>query len=85
MIARSLSKNNGNAVYRYRFNALPHSAVAFGKGITTGLEMNYVFSNLVADYPWDKALAYEMTSAWISFAHDLNPNRGEGTSYPFHS
>lgn len=81
MIAQSLNKYNGELpVYRYRFNHLPHSttASALSRGITTGVEQNYVFSNMVPDWPWDQALAVQMTSAWVSFAYDLNPNSGTG-------
>ncbi|KAL4867710.1 Alpha/Beta hydrolase protein [Aspergillus spectabilis] len=87
-IAQWLSKNsrlddNTNvAVYRYRFNHLPQDTDAsnIAAGIGTGLEERYVFSNLVPDHPWDRNLAYEMSSVWISFAHDLDPNpRGEST------
>jgi hypothetical protein len=90
MIAQWLSKNsrlddNTNVpIYRYRFNHLPHDIDAsnIASGIGTGLEERYVFSNLVPDHPWDRNLAYEMSSAWISFAHDLDPNPGGGM-FPF--
>ena len=35
-----------------------------------------MFSNGVPDYAWDQNLAFQMTAAWASFAHDLNPNFG---------
>jgi len=79
MIARSLTEHNGNLpVYHFRFNHLPTGSAASSKGIGTGVEQNYVFSNLLPNSPYDKALAYEMTSAWVSFAHDLDPNSGGG-------
>lgn len=81
MITQEIAKHNGNVpVYRYRFDQLPHNTSSLAKGITTGLEQNYVFSNLVADFPWDQALAREMTSAWVSFAYSLDPNPGQGTT-----
>jgi carboxylesterase type B len=78
MIARALSAHNGKdaPVYRYRFNQLPYNTTAVSKGVGTGIEISYVFSDLVPNYPWDQALAYEMTSAWVSFAYNLNPNPG---------
>jgi carboxylesterase type B len=80
MIAQEIAKHNGNVpVYRYRFDQLPHNTSSLAKGIATGLEQNYVFSNLVADFPWDQALAREITSAWVSFAYSLDPNPGQGT------
>lgn len=81
MIAQEIAKHNGNVpVYRYRFDQLPHNTSSLAKGITTGLEQNYVFSNLVADFAWDQALAREITSAWVSFAYSLDPNPGQGTT-----
>ncbi|KAL4910113.1 hypothetical protein BDW74DRAFT_173580 [Aspergillus multicolor] len=88
MIAQWLTKNNNNngnsPVYRYRFNHLPHDTTAANitSGIGTGLEQRYVFSNLIPDHPWDRALAYEVSSAWISFAHGLNPNPGGESTLP---
>jgi carboxylesterase type B len=79
MIAQSLTKNNGkNPVYRYRFNHLPNNTTTPARGISTGAEQSYIFSNLVPKHPWDQALAYEMTSAWVSFTYNLNPNPGGG-------
>ncbi|RDW90409.1 uncharacterized protein DSM5745_02184 [Aspergillus mulundensis] len=89
MIAQWLTKNNnGNSpVYRYRFSHLPHDTTAanISRGIGTGIEQRYVFSNLIPDHPWDQALAYEVSSAWISFAYGLNPNPegGVSTTLPF--
>lgn len=80
MIAQELAKHNGKEtpVYRYRFNQLPHNTSSLAKGITTGLEQSYVFSNLVPDFAWDQALARDMTSAWASFAYSLDPNCEQG-------
>ncbi|KAH7115912.1 alpha/beta-hydrolase [Dendryphion nanum] len=86
MIARTLTSNNGGKpIYRYRFNHLASnvSKTSIGRGITTGAEQPYVFSNLVPDSPWDQALAREMTSAWISFAYDLDPNTRNGSALPY--
>ncbi|KAL4876090.1 Alpha/Beta hydrolase protein [Aspergillus karnatakaensis] len=91
MIARQLAKNSridDNTrvpIYRYRFNHLPHDVDAsnINSGIGTGVEQRYVFSNLVPDHPWDRALAYEMSSAWISFVHGLNPNPNGASTLPF--
>src|SRR5512142_2851416 len=75
MIAQSLTQHNGNVpVYRYRFNHLPSGSGASSRGVGTGVEQSYVFSNSVPNSPYDSALAYEMSSAWVSFAYDLNPN-----------
>ncbi|KAK7955246.1 alpha/beta-hydrolase [Apiospora saccharicola] len=76
---------DGVAVYRYRFNQLPPPGGSPARGISTGVEQAYVFSNFFVGgtsssspppSAWDRALAYEMTSAWVSFAHDLDPNPG---------
>ncbi|KAL3462943.1 Alpha/Beta hydrolase protein [Aspergillus heterothallicus] len=97
LIAKWLTKHNGSGgnnhghsnnkapVYRYRFNHLPHDVDSSNitRGITTGIEQRYVFSNLIPDHPWDQALAYEMSAAWISFAHDLDPNWGAESALPF--
>ncbi|KAF2737423.1 alpha/beta-hydrolase, partial [Polyplosphaeria fusca] len=85
MIARSLTANNGDIpVYRYRFNHLPHStsSTPSRQGIGTGIEQSYVFSNQVPDWPYDRSLAYEMTSVWVSFASDLDPNPGGKSTLP---
>ena len=79
MIAEALTKHNGDKpVYRYRFNQLPANSSEPSAGITTGTEILYVFSNLIPDIAWERALASEMTKAWVSFAYDLNPNANEG-------
>ncbi|KAH8760581.1 hypothetical protein F5883DRAFT_647665 [Diaporthe sp. PMI_573] len=75
MIAQILTAH-GVPVYRYRFNQLPYNISAVAKGIGTGIEQNYVFSNLIPTHPWDQSMAYQMSAAWISFAHDLDPNSG---------
>ncbi|KAK7910656.1 alpha/beta-hydrolase [Apiospora marii] len=75
--ARTLAAD-GVPVYRYRFNQPPAGGTA-ARGISTGVEQAYVFSNFAAGASpsaWDRALAYEVTSAWVSFAHDLDPNPG---------
>jgi len=78
MIAQALTEhNNGPPVYRYRFNHLPSGSSA-SRGIGTGVELSYVFSNSVPNNPYDQSLAYELTSAWVSFAHTLDPNPGGG-------
>jgi carboxylesterase type B len=80
MIAQELTRHNGNnlPVYRFRFDQLPSNTTNFAKGIGTGVEQNYVFSNLLPAGPsgaWDRALAYEVSAAWASFVHGLDPNR----------
>ncbi|KAK8017794.1 Alpha/Beta hydrolase protein [Apiospora rasikravindrae] len=80
---------DGVPVYRYRFNQLPPGGSP-ARGISTGVEEAYVFSNFVrssspgsaSPSAWDQALAYEMTSAWVSFAHDLDPNPGGNSALP---
>lgn len=75
MIAEALAQHNrDNPVYRYRFNQLPDNSSDPSEGITTGTEIPYVFSNLIPEVAWEKALAADMTKAWVSFAYDLNPN-----------
>ncbi|OGM47422.1 hypothetical protein ABOM_002563 [Aspergillus bombycis] len=79
MIAEALAEHNGdNPVYRYRFNQLSANSSEPSVGITTGTEIPYVFSNLIPDVAWERALASEMTKAWVSFAYDLNPNTNGG-------
>lgn len=73
LFASTLAKD-GVPTFRYRFNHLAHNTASPQRGISTGAEQPYVFSNEVPQFPWDEALAYEMSSAWISFTHDLNPN-----------
>lgn len=73
MIARTLARD-GVPVYRYRFNHLPSGTSSVGRGIGTGVEQAYVFSNLVPAQPWDGNLAYQMSALWAAFAHDLDPN-----------
>ncbi|KAK6814983.1 hypothetical protein RU639_008651 [Aspergillus parasiticus] len=83
MIAEALAQHNGdNPVYRYRFNQLQANSSKPSKGITTGTEIPYVFSNLIPDVAWEMALAAEMTKAWVSFAYDLNPNANRDTALP---
>ncbi|TDZ14146.1 putative secreted lipase [Colletotrichum orbiculare MAFF 240422] len=73
MIAQTLARD-GVPVYRYRFNHLSYNSSSFSKGIGTGVEQEYVFSNVASNNPWDRNMAYQMSAAWISFAHDLDPN-----------
>ena len=75
MIAQNLAQD-GVPVYRYRFNHLAYNTSTVSRGITTGSELPYMFSNDVPNYAWDQNLAYQMTAAWASFAHDLSPNVG---------
>lgn len=75
MIAQSLARD-GVPVYKYRFNHLPSNTSELEKGITTGVEQAYVFSNNIADQPWDQNLAYQMSASWITFVHDLDPSQG---------
>ncbi|KAF9878443.1 carboxylesterase [Colletotrichum karsti] len=75
MIAQTLAKD-GIPVYRYRFNHLQYNTSSASKGIGTGVEQGYVFSNLIPDQPWDQNIAYQMSAVWINFAHDLDPNSG---------
>ncbi|KAF4901836.1 Lipase 1 [Colletotrichum fructicola] len=82
MIAQTLARD-GVPVYRYRFNHLQSNTSLMTKGIGTGVEQQYVFSNLIPDQPWDQSMAYQMSASWISFAHDLDPNTGvSGTGLP---
>ncbi|KAF4872667.1 Lipase 1 [Colletotrichum siamense] len=82
MIAQTLARD-GVPVYRYRFNHLQSNTSSMTKGIGTGVEQQYVFSNLIPDQPWDQSMAYQMSASWISFAHDLDPNTGvSGTGLP---
>ncbi|KAK2599781.1 hypothetical protein N8I77_011506 [Diaporthe amygdali] len=80
MIAQTLAKD-GVPVYRYRFNHLQYDTSEVSKAIGTGVEQDYVLSNLIPNHPWDQNLAFQSSAAWISFAHDLDPNTGnEGTA-----
>ncbi|KAK8110272.1 uncharacterized protein PG998_006729 [Apiospora kogelbergensis] len=66
----------GVSVYCYRFK-LPPASAAPARGVSTGVEQANVFSNLdLGASAWDRALAYEMASTWVSFAHGLDPNPG---------
>ncbi|KAL4918219.1 Alpha/Beta hydrolase protein [Aspergillus aurantiobrunneus] len=87
MIAQWLTRNNRDnksPEYRYRFNHLPHDTDAsnIAAGIGTGIEQRYVFSNLVPDHPWDRSLAYEISSAWVPFAYGLDPDPGGESTLP---
>jgi carboxylesterase type B len=77
LIAQTLAKDKV-PVYRYRFNHMSFNSSTILRGISTGVEEQFVFSNLIANYPWDMNMAYQVTSAWVSFAHSLNPNVGQG-------
>ncbi|KAK7965826.1 uncharacterized protein PG986_000103 [Apiospora aurea] len=76
--ASTLAADGVVPVYRYRFNQLPPGGSP-ARGISTGVEQAYVFSNLrcVAF-----GVGYEMTSAWVSFAHGLDPNPGGNSALP---
>ncbi|KAF5525841.1 Lipase 1 [Colletotrichum aenigma] len=83
MIAQTLARD-GVPVYRYRFNHLQSNTSSMTNGIGTGVEQQYVFSNLIPDQPWDQNMAYQMSASWVSFAHDLDPNTGVSrTGLPF--
>lgn len=75
MIAQTMARD-GVTVYSYRFNHLQRNTSAVSKGIGTGVEQAYVFSNFDSSHPWDQNMAYQMSTAWISFANDLDPNTG---------
>ncbi|KAF4831677.1 Lipase 1 [Colletotrichum tropicale] len=82
MIAQTLTRD-GVPVYRYRFNHLQSNTSSMLSGIGTGVEQEFVFSNLIPDQPWDQSMAYQMSASWISFVHDLDPNtRVSGTGLP---
>ncbi|KAK8066827.1 alpha/beta-hydrolase [Apiospora hydei] len=75
---------DGVPAYRYRFNQLPPGGSP-ARGISTGVEEAYVFSNFVGassssssePSAWDTALAYEMTSAWVNSALPHWPEYGK--------
>jgi carboxylesterase type B len=75
MIAQVLA-NDGVPVYKYRFNHLSSNNSEHWKGISTGTEQAYVFSNNIPTHAWDQNMANLMSTAWISFVHDLDPNTG---------
>jgi carboxylesterase type B len=75
MIAQNLARD-GVKTYRYRFNHLELNTSSLNKGIGTGAELPYMFSNGVPDYAWDQNLAFQMTASWASFAYDLDPSVG---------
>lgn len=75
MIAQNPARD-GVPVYRYRFKHLPYNTTTVIRGITTGSELPYMFSNGVPKYAWHQNMAYQMTAAWASFAYDLDPNVG---------
>lgn len=81
MIAQVLAKDRV-PVWKYRFNHLLSTTPAnlLGKGIGTGAEQAFIFSNIASEQPWDRSMAGQMSALWASFAHDLEPNgvvRGE--------
>jgi carboxylesterase type B len=73
MIAQTLTKD-GVPTYRYRFNHLPQGSLNSPRGISTGVEQAFIFSNLNSDNPRDQNMGYQISAAWISFVHDLDPN-----------
>ncbi|KAF2017897.1 alpha/beta-hydrolase [Aaosphaeria arxii CBS 175.79] len=73
MIAQNLAKD-GVPVYSYRFNHLKSNATSISKAIGTGVEQDFVFSNLIPEQPWDQQMAFQMSATWVSFAYGLNPN-----------
>ncbi|KZO91916.1 alpha/beta-hydrolase [Calocera viscosa TUFC12733] len=66
-------------VYSYRFNQVP-IYYTMETGVTHFSEVAYVFSNPqmtqnpLGNRPRDLTLANLMTSMWVSFAHNLDPN-----------
>ncbi|ORY88278.1 alpha/beta-hydrolase [Leucosporidium creatinivorum] len=73
-----------NPVFSYRFNQVTQN-MSMETGVTHFQEVAYVFSNPLptqnplGNRPTDLSLAKLMTSYWISFIHDLDPN---GNEYP---
>ncbi|GAA5939264.1 uncharacterized protein JCM15063_004470 [Sporobolomyces koalae] len=67
-------------VYSYRFDTVPQNAT-INIGTSHFQEVAYVFSNPLktqnplGNRPGDVELASLMTSQWISFIHDLDPNK----------
>ncbi|GAA5917748.1 hypothetical protein JCM6882_001313 [Rhodosporidiobolus microsporus] len=69
------------AVYSYRFDQ-PAQNSTLTAGVTHFAEVAYVFSvpneyktaNTLGNRPGDAELAKLMTSQWVSFIHDLDPN-----------
>ncbi|KAK4701276.1 hypothetical protein P7C70_g4959, partial [Phenoliferia sp. Uapishka_3] len=71
-----------SSVFSYRFNQVTQN-MSMDIGVTHFQEIPYVFSNPLpttsplGNRPSDRALAKLMTSHWISFIHDLDPNYTE--------
>ena len=80
MIAQQLAKA-GVPVYRYRFNHQAQVATESARGIGTGMEIPYVFSNVNSSQSREHNLAYQLTASWVHFAHDQDPNPSQGKQY----
>jgi len=89
-IARAVSKKNN--VFTYRFNQ-PAFTVPMTTGATHFAEVAYVFNNPnngpatfsktgLGPRQQDKDLGLLMSSMWISFVHDLNPNHSDVSGAP---
>ena len=73
-------KTGDTTVYRYEFDDAPPStqATAESRGAYHSAEIEFVFGNLASkDLPWrasDRKLSDEMSSYWVNFARNGNPN-----------
>lgn len=76
-----------NKVFSYRFNQVTQNA-SITVGSTHFQEVAYVFSNPLrtqnplGNRPNDLTLAKYMTSSWVSFIHDLDPNHSQYPDAP---
>jgi para-nitrobenzyl esterase len=74
-LARAMTAN-GAPVYRYHFTRAPESFWMAGMGAYHGVEIPYAFGNVAKDGPseTDLRLSETITSYWIRFAAEGNPN-----------
>ncbi|KZO91915.1 alpha/beta-hydrolase [Calocera viscosa TUFC12733] len=77
-------------VWKYRFNQIPINYTMAGVSLMHYVEVAYVYSNQLAvdanplgTRPNDLALANLMTSMWISFVNNLDPNYSQVEGAPF--
>jgi para-nitrobenzyl esterase len=82
--ASTWTKHARGPVFTYFWTHAPPGASHDTRGAYHGSEINYVFDNLYAtDRPWtstDRRIADIMSSYWVNFAKDGNPN---GKGLPF--
>lgn len=75
-VAQSMRKKKSNA-YLYQFTRLPGTAMARKMRVHHGVDLAYVFGNVMPDDGYDETdrrLSEKMMTSWVNFARTGNPN-----------